>query len=210
MTSVAGVAELRPQFHSNPLPVADYQVPLMSLPGRLGVTLADLPNAVPYLAAPPSAVGRSVPRPNGTRLAIGLAWAGRPGHANDLNRSMALEDLLPLAELPGVAFYSLQTGPRAADIAACGAAPLIFDLAPQIQDFADTARLVAELDLVISVDTAVAHLAGALARRATSRWAAAASCRSRARRPSPMTRRTARSPSAARAPSARSWAPSPS
>ena len=164
MASVPGIAELRVLAPSTPLPPADFQLPLMSLPGRLGVTLATLPNAVPYLAPPLAVVGPGVPRPRGTRLAVGIAWAGRPEHSNDANRSMALEDLLRLADLPGIALYSLQVGARAGDIAKAAAAPLISDFSPQIADFADTARLVEQLDLVICIDTALAHLAGALGR----------------------------------------------
>jgi Tfp pilus assembly protein PilF len=166
MSNLAGVAELRPQFQANPLPAADFHLPLMSLPSRLGATLANLPNTTPYLSAPLAVVGPSVPRPPGTRLAIGIVWAGRPHHSNDHNRSMTLEHFFPLAELPGVALYSLQMGPRAADIGATSAAPLVCDLRPQIQDFADTARLIQQLDLVIGVDTSVVHLAGALGRSA--------------------------------------------
>jgi len=166
ISSVAGVAELRPQFQSNPLPAADFHVPLLSMPSRLGITLATIPNTVPYIAAPLAVIGPSVRRPRETRLAVGIVWAGRPDHTNDHNRSMTLEDLFPLADLPGVALYSLQMGPRADDIAAVSATPLIHDLKPQIQDFADTARLIQQLDLVICIDTSVAHLAGALGRPA--------------------------------------------
>jgi hypothetical protein len=164
LSGLAGVDELRPQFQANPLPAADFHVPLLSLPGRLGITLATVPSAVPYLSAPLAVIGPNVPRPPATRLAVGLVWAGRPEHANDRNRSMTLEDLLPLADLPGVALFSLQIGPCASDIGTAGATPLIYDLTPQIRDFADTARLIEQLDLVICVDTSVAHLTGALAR----------------------------------------------
>ena len=157
-----GIAELRPA--GAPLPAADFHAPLMSLAHRLGITLANLPAQVPYIAAPAS--GPVLPRPPGTRLAIGLVWAGRPRHTNDHNRSLGLEDMLGLCDLPGVQFYSLQKGPRAEDIATIGARPLVRDLAPAIGDFADTARLVMQLDLVVTVDTAVAHLAGALGRPA--------------------------------------------
>lgn len=166
VSSVAGIAELRPQFQSNPLPAADFHAPLLSLPSRFGTTLEMVPKAVSYMSAPLAVVGPSVPRPAGTKLAIGLVWAGRPEHTNDLNRSLTLDQLLPLADLPGVALYSLQMGARAGDIAAISAAALVHDLAPQIQDFADTARLIDQLDLVICVDTSVAHLAGALGRPA--------------------------------------------
>jgi tetratricopeptide (TPR) repeat protein len=157
-----GIAELHPD--GSALPKADFHVPLMSLMNRLGITLANLPARVPYLAAPKT--GPTLLRPGGTRAAVGLVWAGRPQHSNDRNRSLALDELLALSDLPGVVFYSLQKGPRAQDIASIGARSLVRDLAPAIKDFADTARFIMQLDLVVTVDTAVAHLAGALGRPA--------------------------------------------
>jgi Flp pilus assembly protein TadD len=160
LANFPGVAELRPE--GAPLPQADFHLPMMSLPHRLGVTLANLPAQVPYVAAP--ATGPVLARPSGTRLAAGIVWAGRPQHTNDQNRSLTLDALLALADLAGLTLYSLQKGQRAADIAAIGAQALVRDLAPAIQDFADTARLMMQLDVVITVDTSVAHLAGALGR----------------------------------------------
>jgi Tfp pilus assembly protein PilF len=158
MAGFPGIAELRQE--GAPPPPADFHLPLLSLPHRLGVTLATTAPRMPYLAAP--ATGPSLVRPPGTRLAIGIVWAGRAQHTNDHNRSIALEEFLALADLPGVALYGLQKGPRGGDIEALGARALIRDLAPLVQDFADTARLVMQLDLVIAVDTAIVHLAGAL------------------------------------------------
>lgn len=155
-----GVAELRQE--GAPLPQADFHLPMMSLPHRLGVTLANLPAQVPYVAAPTT--GPVLARPAGTRLAAGIVWAGRPQHANDRNRSLTLDELLVLADVAGLTLYSLQKGKRADDIAGIGARALVHDLGPSIQDFADTARLMMQLDVVITVDTAVAHLAGALGR----------------------------------------------
>ncbi|HUZ74470.1 MAG TPA: tetratricopeptide repeat protein [Stellaceae bacterium] len=157
-----GIAELRGDGH--PLPAADFHLPLMSLPGRLGVTLGTVPARVPYLAPPPASAGAPLPRPPGSRLGAGICWAGRPHHANDHNRSIAFEHFLELCDLPGLTLYSLQKGPRAGDIAELCAQALVRDLSPQIQDFADTARFIQQLDLVITADTAVAHLAGALGR----------------------------------------------
>lgn len=156
-----GIAELRPP--GSAIPDADFHVPLMSIPSRVGITLESVPAPISYLAPPPTDVP-SLYRPPGTRLAIGIAWAGRPEHANDHNRSMPLEQFLVLCDLPGVTLYSLQKGPRAGDLAALHAQPLVRDLGGQIRDFADTAALVTQLDLVICVDSAVAHLAGALGR----------------------------------------------
>jgi tetratricopeptide (TPR) repeat protein len=162
LANLPGLAELRPQ--PSPLPAADFHLPLMSLPARLGVTLDNLPADIPYIVPPPAIVGPGVPRADGTRFAIGIVWAGRPEHANDHNRSMQLEYFLTLANLPGVALYSLQKGSRADDITKLSAHGLVHDLAPQIHDFADTARLILQLDWIITIDSAVAHLAGALGR----------------------------------------------
>jgi tetratricopeptide (TPR) repeat protein len=162
LANLPGLAELRPA--GSPLPAADFHAPLMGLPHRLGITFDTLPNDVPYLVPPPMIVGPRLTRPPGTRLAVGIVWAGRPAHTNDHNRSMTLEYLLALADIPGVALYGLQVGPRAADIRALSAQGLVHDLSPEIRDFADTARLILQLDRIVTIDSAVAHLAGALAR----------------------------------------------
>lgn len=135
-------------------PPFDLQAALPSLPGIARTTLRDVPSAVPYLAVP--ADGPRLPAPEGGRT-VGLVWASSQ---TDSPRNIPFAQLAPLLALPGVRFYSLQIGPAAA--AAKGAA--LADLSPLIGDFADTAALLAQLDLVISVDTAVVHLAGALAR----------------------------------------------
>jgi Flp pilus assembly protein TadD len=158
LEGLAGVDAVLPA--GEPLPPFDLHCPLMSLPARLGTTLADLPGAVPYLAADPA------PRrawlealPPGRR--VGLAWAGNPRTGADRRRSIALAQLAPLA-LPGVVLVPLQVGPGAEEAPPPGMALHAPD--PPLGDMADTAALVAGLDLVIAVDTAVAHLAGALGR----------------------------------------------
>jgi Flp pilus assembly protein TadD len=128
------------------LPPHDLHLPLLSLPALLGPGAALAP---PYLAASPR-------RPPGGRPRIGLVWAGNPLHGNDRNRSLPLAALGVLRGLPGLAWVSLQHGPRAAEVTGAEA-----PIAPGA-DFADTAAVVAGLDLVVAVDTAVAHLAGAL------------------------------------------------
>ncbi|HUZ73372.1 MAG TPA: tetratricopeptide repeat-containing glycosyltransferase family protein [Stellaceae bacterium] len=164
LSSVPGIAELRSQVGEMPLPQADFQMPLLSLPARFGITLETVPAQVPYLRAPLAIIGPSVPRPPGVRLTVGIVWGGRPEHTNDHNRSMPLQHFLSLADLPGVALYSLQKGPRAQDLTTLAANALVYDLGPQIQDFVDTARMIEQLDVVISIDTSVVHLAGALGR----------------------------------------------
>ncbi len=144
----------------DPLPAADYAVSLLSLPGLLGLGSDDLATP-PYLKS--VAVGRpALARPPGTRLAVGLCWAGRSTHQNDRNRSTGLKPFLPLLGRAAVHFVSLQKGTAAAEVAQQGVEGLLRDLSGQIEDFADLAHWMQQLDLVITVDTAVAHLAGAL------------------------------------------------
>ncbi len=82
------------------MPAADFHLPLMSVPHRLGVRLETIPAQVPYLVLPPSVAGQSLGRPAGTRLAVGICWAGRPQHTNDHNRSLTLEHFLELRGHP--------------------------------------------------------------------------------------------------------------
>jgi hypothetical protein len=147
------------------LPPFDLHCPMLSLPLALGTTVDTIPADVPYLSAP-----AAVAAAWGERLAdyarglrVGLVWAGNPrAHSPDLaaidrRRSITPERLAPLFDIEGALFFSLQKdGPRAPDNL-----PMI-DLMREIGDFADTAALIANLDLVISVDTSVAHLAAAM------------------------------------------------
>ena len=151
----------RVQSFEAPLPAVDLQAPLMSLPHLLGLGAAAAAPLAPYLASPtaPAAfVADGRPR-------IGLVWAGSPTNESDAWRSLALARLSPLLALKGPRFVSLQVGPRAADVAAAGLAGRL-ETPEDLDDFADTAALVAGLDLVVTVDTAVAHLAGAMGKEA--------------------------------------------
>lgn len=145
-----------------PKPAADLVVPLMSLPRICGTTLETIRAAVPYLRPDPERVRRWADRLAGPRPAIGIVWAGRPEHANDRNRSCPLERFRPLLSRPGRRWVGLQKGPAAAQAEEAPFPSLIANWGPELDDFADTAALVACLDLVIAVDTAVVHLAGAL------------------------------------------------
>jgi tetratricopeptide (TPR) repeat protein len=150
------------------LPPFDLHCPMLSLPLAFGTTLATIPAAGPYLHAAPLAAASWRARlaaTGGARLRVGLAWAGNPRlhspalAAVDRRRSIALDRLAPLFDLHGVQFVSLQKdGPMAPGAFA------LTDWMDEMADFADTASLIAGLDLVISVDTAVAHLAAALGR----------------------------------------------
>ncbi|MBI3570748.1 MAG: glycosyltransferase family protein [Gammaproteobacteria bacterium] len=150
-----------------PLPEFDLQLSLMSLPRVLGTTLASIPADVPYLRADSVDV-RTWNRKldDKDHFKIGLVWAGNRRHLNDRNRSCTLETLAPLAAVSGIRLYSLQKGEAAAEIRNAPANMQLVDLNDELVDFADTAAVIACLDLVITVDTAVAHLAGALARPA--------------------------------------------
>ncbi|HEY3901737.1 MAG TPA: tetratricopeptide repeat protein [Chthoniobacter sp.] len=141
----------------------DLQIPLLRLPLALG-HYPPLPMSAPYLEA--DAERRALWRARLDRapaLRVGLAWAGNPSHTDDRRRSMPVEALVPLLSVPGVSFVSLQVSPHS-QLPTVIAATGIHDFVADIQDFADTAALVAELDLIITVDTATAHVAGALGR----------------------------------------------
>lgn len=147
-----------------PLPRFDAHLPLMSAPRVLATRLETIPWPGPYLRASPERIARrpQALEPAGARLKVGLVWAGRPEHWDDRNRSIALSRLAPLASVPGARFFSLQKGPAAAQAATPPEGMDLVDLGGAIRDFADTAAIAASLDLVISVDTSVAHLAGAM------------------------------------------------
>jgi len=158
--TVPGVAEVVTAGAGGP-PV-DLQCHVMSLPLALSIRLGDIPAEVPYLAAPPSAVGFWQERlGTANRPRIGLTWAGAKKHKNDRRRSLELEALRPLLALDAD-FYSLQVDYRPGDTELMGAIKRIRDCSADLTDFGRTAGLIANLDLVVSVDTAVAHLAGAL------------------------------------------------
>jgi hypothetical protein len=149
-----------------PLPPFDLQLPLMSLPRVFGTTLDTIPADVPYLHAEPARLLRwRSALADVTALKVGVAWAGNIRHKGDRQRSLSAEAVLPRLVMPGVQLYSLQKEPRPDDGPILAALNRdIVDLAPALGDFADTAAAVASLDLVIAVDTSVAHLAGALGR----------------------------------------------
>jgi hypothetical protein len=152
-----------------PLPTFHQHSPVMSLPYALGTTRNSIPANVPYLSADPIDVEnwrRRVATTLGTsgELKVGICWAGNPDHTSDCKRSIPLDQLAPSALLArdGMRFHSLQAGTNARGMIEQCQAMNIADHSSQLNDFADTAALIANLDLVISVDTAVAHLAGAM------------------------------------------------
>lgn len=142
--------------------------PFSGLPRLHGTTLANIPAEIPYLTADPARLAKWKERLDGAlpagRLRVGIAWAGRPTHNNDRNRSVALAQFGPLGFVPGVSLVSLQKGPAVDQIAGFPA-PLL-NLDAEIGDFLDTAAILTQLDLLITVDTSIGHLAGALGRPA--------------------------------------------
>lgn len=142
----------------------DCQCALMSLPKVFGTRLETIPAPIPYLNAPieQKELWRTKLGDRGQTLRVGLAWAGHAKHSRDRWRSMKLEQLAPLAAIRGIRFYSLQIGDAARQAKTSPTGMELIDLTSDITDFADTAGLVDNLDLVISVDTASAHLAGAM------------------------------------------------
>jgi Tfp pilus assembly protein PilF len=150
------------------LPEVDWHLPLLSLPQRLGITPGTIPARTPYLQP---LAGRRVVLPpprdqQDTRLKVGIVWRGNPQHPNDRQRSIPLASLGPLFAVPGVAFYNLQVAPAPQFASEAAQQPALIPVGGLRRDFAETAGVVAQLDLVISADTSVAHLAGAMGRPA--------------------------------------------
>jgi hypothetical protein len=144
------------------LPTFDCHCPLMSLPFAVGTTLATIPHRIPYLHAEAAKVQAWRARLAGLpRPWVGLAWAGSPVHRNDRNRSMALHTLL--TALPAeLRYVSLQKFVPASDRAVLDAAGRLHDWTDELHDYSDTAALIEALDVIVAVDTSVAHLAGSL------------------------------------------------
>jgi tetratricopeptide (TPR) repeat protein len=150
-------------LHGETCPASDFHISILSLPFIFKTDLDSIPNVVPYLN-PPSELARQWKRkmpPADNRLRVGLVWAGRPTHRNDRERSLKLSQFLPLAS-DDVLFCSLQKGDAGQQAKTPPPGMQILDFTAELRNFADTAALIAHLDLVIAVDTAVAHLAGAM------------------------------------------------
>ena len=162
MTSLVGVTQAVAM--DSPLPDFDVQCSLLSLPLVFRTQLKTIPSAVPYLRASSQAEAdwktQLGPKRNPR---IGLAWSGRPTHKNDHNRSMGLGAFLPLLDI-NATFVSLQKDVRTGDAMVLKERTEIVHFGDDLRDFADTAALISNLDLVIAIDTSVAHLAGALAK----------------------------------------------
>ncbi len=146
----------------SPVPAFDAYCPLLSLPLAFGTRLATVPSDTPYLHARTQDIAAWNERLGDKRRPrIGLAWSGNPNHLRDAERSIAFQALLPLFDLEA-GFVSVQKDVRAADADVLAGHSGILQVGEHLKDFADTAALIAALDLVVTVDTSVAHLAGAL------------------------------------------------
>jgi tetratricopeptide (TPR) repeat protein len=160
LKQLPGVADVIP--HGAGLPAFDYQCPLMSLPLAFGTTLATIPAADGYLNAEAAETLNRAANSHRENLHIGIAWSGNPRHKADATRSMPLEALLPLAKIPGLTLVSLQKGAGIEQLAPLRDRLPIEDAASAHADMFETAALVDTLDLVLAVDTSIAHLAGAI------------------------------------------------
>ncbi len=150
-------------FKGDALPAFDFHCPLGSLPLAFDTTLNTIPSVTPYLSVDDDGTGWKERLGSMNAPRVGLVWAGNPAHRNDRNRSIPLETLLPLLDVEA-RFFSLQKDVRPYDQAVLREHREIHDLGNELGSFAETAAVIQNLDLVISVDTSVAHLAGALGR----------------------------------------------
>jgi hypothetical protein len=161
LKSCAGIDRLVRQGEE--VPSFDLQAPLLSLPGIFRTSLETIPAEVPYLLADPGLVGHWRRELAGmTGFKAGIAWQGNPKYEKDRDRSIPLERFEPLARCSAVHLLSLQKGTGVEQLQALAGRFPVTELGSRLDDFIDTAALIMNLDLVITCDTAVAHLAGAL------------------------------------------------
>jgi tetratricopeptide (TPR) repeat protein len=165
LSRLEGVSQCLPKLPGGAAPPFDFHVAIDSLPLAFGTMLDTIPAEAAYLPPPAAERAQAWERRLGAheRLRIGLAWSGNPDHTNDRNRSMPIEMMSPLLDVDAT-FVSLQKNPRPRDALFLRERPEIVDHTGDLCDFAETAALVSCLDLVITVDTSVAHLAAALGR----------------------------------------------
>jgi tetratricopeptide (TPR) repeat protein len=147
--------------YGEPIPPFDVFTSIVSVPGLLGINEKNIPGRVPYLKAP---AADSLPTAKIGNLKIGFVWAGSRTHSDDASRSVSLEIFAPILHMPGTTFFSLQIPVPERDQALLKSLANAVDLSAHLKDFLATAGLVAQLDLIIAVDTSIVHLAGALAK----------------------------------------------
>lgn len=157
--SLKGVTKLIAE--GDELPEFDCQCPLMSLPLAFRADLSSIPGSVPYIQAPETYLSRWGARIDPSRFNVGIVWSGNPNHAHEKYRSLPARALANLGKIEGTTIYSLQKGYRAPEIESCADLGVV-NIDPLVHDMAETAAVVSNLDLVITIDTSIAHLAGAL------------------------------------------------
>jgi hypothetical protein len=163
LSGVDGVAQIFAR--GEPLPDFDLHCPLMSLPLAFGTTLDSIPAEVPYLRAPADRFARWRDRLGEKRSRrVGITWAGSALHKNNHQRSIALDRFALLLAAPDIEFVNLQKETTEADASALRGRANVVQIGDELTDFADTAAVISLLDLVVTADTSVAHLAGALGR----------------------------------------------
>jgi hypothetical protein len=148
-------------------PSTDVYIQSSSLPHIFRTTVDSIPNSIPYLTADPSKVAAwQLKLASDQAFRVGLVWRGNPLNSLDRDRSTSLKAFLPLADIAGVSLYSLQVGPAAEEVMSLPTGMRITDFTAGLEDLSDTAALIANLDLVVGIDTGVVHLAGALGKPA--------------------------------------------
>ncbi len=177
-SAIEGVSAVVP-FREG-LPKFDLYCHLMSLPGIFVTRVESIPRQIPYLRPEPALIEkwRGILGPRDAKVRVGLAWAGRAEHQFNQHRSIPLRELAPLREVRGIEFHSLQIGPAAEEVHDLPNGMMVRNHADRLTDLSETVALIANLDLVISVDTLIPHLAGAqgarvwlmLAHAADWRW----------------------------------------
>jgi len=160
--SVAGVSLVVARGES--LPPLSLHLPFFSLPKVFATTVNTIPARIPYLS-PPTTASIQLPHSSTKNLKVGIVWAGSADNPNDRYRSCSGKFFAKLAQIPNVEFYSLQKGDAEKELEELPPEFVVHNLSSQLEDFADTAAAIAQLDLIIAVDTAVAHLAGALGKQ---------------------------------------------
>jgi tetratricopeptide (TPR) repeat protein/glycosyltransferase involved in cell wall biosynthesis len=158
LASATGVDQV--VVRGSTLPAFDVHASMMDLPRLCGTILETIPATIPYLEAPIRPVSSMIDAPNGV-VRVGIVWAGNRMHQRDHLRSVDLSQLAPLFDTPNTKFFSLQKGGPEAELANLSGGRVV-DLSPHLTDFRDTAAAIEQLDVVLTVDTSVAHLAAAL------------------------------------------------
>jgi hypothetical protein len=165
LSGIEGVASVFAQGEK--LPAFDLQCPLMSLPLAFGTEIDTIPAEIPYIGVPHSRLSKWRGRLGERRMPrIGVAWAGSTAHKNNSKRSIPLAQFASILKTPGVEFVSIQKDLVGSDAALLSDCRNVLHLGEELSDFADTAAVISLLDLVISADTSVAHLAGAIGKPA--------------------------------------------